>query len=303
MPQSSDGLVFDIQRFCLHDGPGIRTTLFLKGCNLRCEWCCNPESQSSSMQVLYDAARCIGCGRCVRACPHDAIIAPPAAARIDRTRCHLTGACTAVCPTGALRTAGAWMSVEQALGAALRDRPYYDVSGGGITLSGGEPLRQAAFAGALLTAAKREGVHTTVETAGCVAWESFEAVNAATDLFLFDIKHADDKRHREGTGEGNALILQNLRRLADAGATLVVRHVLVPGYNMDDRSLNALANLTRELELTHLQLLAFHRLGIAKYAQLARRSDWCSTAPADAERVRDVHDYLSSLVDCDVGVG
>ena len=198
--------------------------------------------------------------------------------------------------------AGTRTTVEQALSEALRDRTYYDVSGGGATLSGGEPLLQAEFAAALLAELKHEAVHTTVETAGRVPWEAFESTRNLTDLYLFDIKHADDTRHREGTGRGNAIILRNLRRLAAAGEAIVVRHVLVPGYNMDQRSLDALASLMRELELPHLELLAFHRLGTGKYAQLARSSAWERIEPPVWESVREAMNYLSSRAACDVTV-
>ncbi len=297
------GLIFNVQRFCLHDGPGVRTVIFLKGCSLRCEWCCNPESQSPLAEVLFDAGRCIGCGKCVEACPHEAIIAPPAPERIDRALCHLSGKCAAACPTGAIRMAGTRKTVEDALSEALEDRNYYAVSGGGVTLSGGEPLLQADFAAALLEGLKRQGIHTAIETAGFVPWSAFEDVHEVTDLYLFDIKHANDERHRTGTGRSNRLIQQNLRRFAGSGAKIVLRYVLLPGYNMDDDALHGLAELAGGVRLLELELLSFHRLGAGKYLELGRLSSWRHESPPPPEEVRAFRDRLATLLHCTVRIG
>ena len=292
--------VFDTQRFCLHDGPGVRTVLFLKGCSLRCQWCCNPESQTPAAEVLFDASQCISCGKCVDVCPHGAIIPPPAEDRVERSRCRGASYCVAVCPTGALRIAGTTMTLVNAVATVLRDKPYFDVSGGGVTLSGGEPLLQAEFAAALFGALKRRGVHTALETAGDVPWSAFERVDDATDLYLFDIKHADEAAHKTGTGRGNLRIIDNLRRLSHGGATIILRYVLLPGYNMDDDSIEELVRVALSVDLLEVQLLPFHRLGAGKYTQLGRSAPWADVPPPDAEDVRRTQRRLAVELDCPV---
>ena len=303
MAEPVTGMVFDVQRFCLHDGPGVRTVLFLKGCGLRCRWCCNPESQSGSVELFYDSRRCIQCGRCVAVCSHGAVVPPPAAERIDRSRCRLRGSCARVCPTGALQLAGQELTVEAAIEECLRDRNYYEITGGGVTLSGGEPLLQEKFAATLLTRLKEEGLHTAIETAGYLPWEAFERTRQTTDLYLFDIKHVDSKAHLRGTGKDNGPILDNLHRLSECGAGIVLRYVLLPGYNMDDDALLRLAALARQLNLKRLELLSFHRLGRGKYEKLGRQSRWRESEPPSQLQLKTIRGRLAEQLGCTVALG
>ncbi len=265
------GIVFNLQRYSLHDGPGIRTLVFLKGCPLRCLWCCNPESQRPAPEVEFFSAKCQRCGRCLEACPQHAINPDlEAEPRIDRSRCDDCGACAAVCPPGALGMVGRQMSAAQVLEQARRDAAYYRRSGGGLTLSGGEPLSQAEFAAALLRAAYDANLHTALETSGYGRWEDLEALLPWTELVLFDLKHADSPAHQRLTGVPNEPIIDNLRRLAASRQAVVLRVPLVPGCNLDDANLAATAALAAQLGIEEVHLMPFHQLGKDKYRRLGR---------------------------------
>lgn len=251
--------MFDLHRFSIHDGPGIRTTVFVKGCPLRCGWCHNPESQSSAPQLLMRAHRCVGCFACVGACPHDSLRWQGDRIVTDPARCEVCGACADACPAEAREVVGRTMGFGEVLRAVERDRPFYDESGGGVTVSGGEPLAQPGFTRALLSACRDHGLHTVLDTSGHAPTEVAAALGALADLVLFDLKHHDDARHREGTGVGNGLIVHNLRRLLAEGAEVVVRVPLVPGYNDGADDLRRTAELVATLEPTpRVELLPFH---------------------------------------------
>lgn len=267
------GLVFNIQRYSIHDGPGIRTVVFLKGCPLSCLWCCNPESQSFAPELEYRFSLCQHCGRCIAACPEKAIHSDPwapAEEKINRSLCTLCGECVAVCPSGALKLIGQWMSVEEVLAEVGRDASYYRRSGGGVTLSGGEPLAQPDFTLELLRACYDRNIHTAVETSGAVSWRLYERILPFTDVFLYDIKHMDSEAHRRLTGAPNERILENARRLASAGAQMILRLPLIPGLNTDEDNLRAAARLAAELQVVEVHLMPFHQLGKDKYRQLGR---------------------------------
>ena len=215
--------IADIIRFATHDGPGIRSTVFLKGCPLSCVWCHNPETISPTPEIGYFAKKCIGCGECVRVCPEGAHRVEDGRHTFDRALCVACGACAEVCLGEALTLYGREMTAEQVLATVLRDRAFYDQTGGGLTLSGGEPLLQAQFCAEVLGMAHHEGIHTAVDTCGAVPWEAFEAVLSVTDIFLYDLKHTDPTVHRKYTGADNALIIENLRRLSASGAAIEVR--------------------------------------------------------------------------------
>jgi pyruvate formate lyase activating enzyme len=263
------GLVFDIQRFSLHDGGGIRTLVFLKGCPLHCPWCCNPESQLMAPELLLAPARCIGCGACRAACPQG--VAADASSPLDRSRCLVCGACASACPTGAREVRGRWMRVAEVLREVERDRLVYRASGGGVTVSGGEPLQQPTFVAGLLRACRLRGLHAVLETCGHAPGEECRAVFALADAVFFDVKHLDPVVHQRATGVGNEQILGNLRSAAETGVRLVIRMPLIPGFNAEASTVRDVAALARDLGVCDLHLLPYHALGEAKHTALGRR--------------------------------
>ena len=275
------GMVFDIQRFSIHDGPGIRTTVFLKGCPLSCVWCHNPEGVSAEPELSFIAGKCIGCGVCLSACRSGAHSMRGGEHMLDRSRCQGCWECTRQCCTRALECVGRDVTVGEVLEVVLRDRSFYETSGGGMTLSGGEPTQQADFSIALLAEARREGLGTAVDTCGWAPWEKLERMIPLTDLFLFDIKETEPERHREWTGVPLGPILENLRRLHADGARIRLRCPIVPGYNDRPDHFAAIASLARELAgIEGVELMPYHRLGEGKLDRLGLASDGRVCAPA-----------------------
>jgi pyruvate formate lyase activating enzyme len=262
------GVVSDIQRFCLHDGPGIRTVVFLKGCTLRCSWCQNPESVRAAPELYHAPHHCLACGACVRVCPR-AAIKVVGRSTIDWTRCDQCLACAEVCPSGALRVVGRRVSVAEVMEVVLADRPFYLRSGGGVTLSGGEPAFQLKFASALLMALRDAGISTVIETAGAVATERLLALGRLADIVYFDLKGARSETHRRNTGSGNELILRNAAELVAAGVNVHFRVVVVPGANDAPEDIAALRTLVASLGAREVQLLPYHGLGASKLNALA----------------------------------
>ena len=263
------GLIFDIKKFTVHDGPGIRTTVFMKGCPLRCAWCHNPESISLKPVLAQFARNCIGCGKCIQNCPQQGITRGETQVIIPRGICLACGSCAKECYAEALVLQGREMTVEAVITEVEKDRPFYDNSGGGMTLSGGEPLFQLEFTEAVLKMAKERGLHTVVDTCGFVAWASYERVLPYVDLVLFDIKGVDAERHLAHCGQDNALIHENLRRMLAAGQAVIVRSPIVPGHNAEIEDAEALAQFLLSLpSVPPVELLRYHRLGEGKYASL-----------------------------------
>ena len=264
---NTSGTIFDIKHFAVHDGPGIRTTVFLKGCPLSCLWCHNPESISPHPQLLFTPRKCIGCDNCFEACPEAAHRKVEGVHVIDRERCRTHGECVDGCYAGALEMAGYEVTVDDVMEEVLRDRTFHANSGGGITLSGGEPLAQQEFTIALLQSAKAQGLHTALDTSGHAPWPRLEEALRHTDLVLYDLKHMDPKRHAALTGVSNELILDNLRLLDRIGKTTWIRIPLIPSQNDDDANYEAMGELLSALEnVERIEILRYHRLAETKYA-------------------------------------
>ena len=264
------GRVFEIQRFSIHDGPGIRTTVFLQGCTLACLWCHNPEGGSSRPVLSFQPDKCVACGWCVSACPEQAhhLDVETGTHTLDRDRCRVCGACTEQCYSGALEVVGRDMGVGEVLQGVLADIPFYETSDGGMTLSGGEPLAQLDFAAALLQGARHHGLHTALETCGSVPLAHLERILPWVDLFLYDIKESAPERHREFTGGDGAPIIANLRYLHGTGAAIRLRLPLIPTMNDRPDHLDGVAELVHELPgLEGVEIMPYHRLGTSKMSR------------------------------------
>lgn len=277
----SDGFIFNIQKYSVHDGPGIRTTVFLKGCPLRCSWCSNPESQRHTPELGYNISRCLHCGRCAAACPEKALglPLPEKSVHIDRQACRACAIlrkqeppCVAACPAQALARYGGAVHVREVLEEVERDAVFYARSGGGMTLSGGEPFAQGDFALALLRGARKRYIHRAVETCGAADEALFLEGCGLCDYLLFDIKHMDSATHKTATGMGNERIVRNIRNVRAAYPQLHIhiRTPLVPGFNDTEETVRNIAVFARELGAQEYEVLPYHRMGLQKYGYLGR---------------------------------
>jgi pyruvate formate lyase activating enzyme len=261
------GYIYNIMRYSTQDGPGIRTTLFFKGCSLRCWWCHNPESQEAGPQLLYFADRCLGCGDCIPVCPESAIDWEDGHVAVS-SACRACATCVETCVASAREVVGRWMSVAETLAEIEKDIVFYDQSGGGVTFSGGEPLLQPRFLEALLDACRARGIHSIVDTSGFAPADVLARFIGKADLFYYDLKFVDAEKHRKYIGAPNDVILANLERLAGAHAPVVVRIPVIAGVNDDDRETAAMAALLARLGLKRVYLLPYHKIGIEKYRRL-----------------------------------
>lgn len=265
------GIVFNIQKFSIHDGPGVRTNVFLKGCPLRCKWCSNPESQSYEPQILYHSAECVHCKKCVVSCPEQAI-SEDAGGRIhiDFSKCGGCLTCVHGCTGRALTCEGGTKTADEVFEVCMQDFDFYEESGGGVTISGGEGMMQPDFVEALLRRLKENGIHTAIETTGCVPPAIFQRLAPQFDLLLFDVKHWDSAKHRAGTGLGNERIVGNLRWGHGQGLNILPRIPVIPGFNGELEDAEGIAGLLCDIGLTKAQLLPFHQMGERKYEFLNR---------------------------------
>lgn len=266
------GLIYDIKRYAINDGPGIRTTVFLKGCPLHCAWCHNPEGISPSPQRVYTPSKCIGCNMCMDVCPENALTHTETGIAADQDRCLNCGICTAACPSTAVEIFGRRVTVADIVHEIEKDALFFDQSGGGVTFSGGEPLGQPEFLVAALDALGQVGVHRAVDTTGHAKTETLMRVAAHTDLFLYDLKHMDSQCHRQWTGVGNALILKNLRALAETGARIWIRIPLIQGVNADSGNMSQTAAFLSALPEAPIlvNLLPYHDTMAGKYEKLGQ---------------------------------
>jgi pyruvate formate lyase activating enzyme len=281
---ASEGTVLRLERFAIHDGPGIRTTVFLKGCPLRCAWCHSPESQDLNPEFMPLADRCVRCGACTDACPHHAVLPAADAVVIAPPECTTCGSCANVCPSGARELVGYRTSVDALMALLERDRIFYDESGGGVTFSGGEPLLQPEFLLEAVEACRDTGMHVAVDTCGLGDTDALLDVARTANLFLFDLKMMDEDRHRACTGASNTRILRNLERLAAVHRQIVVRFPLIPGVNDDDENVLAMGAFLASLRLTRIDVLPYHRAGLAKYHRLLRPYELPDTVPPTADK-------------------
>lgn len=271
MNNSNTALLFDLQKGSVIDGPGIRTTVFFKGCNLRCKWCHNPESQRQEKELMFYKSKCIDCGVCRTLCPH------------ALQACDLCGECTVYCPRHAREILGKTYTAEELFTQIETDTLFYQASGGGVTFSGGECMLQATFLADIMARCQQARIHCAVDTAGCVPWESFEKILPYADLFLYDIKCFSESLHVEGTGVSNRRILENLRRLSrETDKEILVRIPIIPGFNDQPEELRRTADFLRPLRIANVELLAYHRMGESKYPALGRKP-WPCRVPEEEE--------------------
>lgn len=284
----------EIQRFCMHDGPGIRTTVFLKGCPLRCAWCHNPETQKSNSQLLYYSQKCIGCTACAAVCPNG-VHSFEGEHTLDRSLCHSCGLCAKACPTGALELVGKDCTVEEILAEVAKDAAFYGEQGG-VTVSGGEPFLQKEATLALLKACKEKGFHTAVETCGFFDSALLEDAVAYTDLFLWDLKDTNEERHKQYTGVSNDVILSNLKRVDALGAKVRLRCILVNGVNTEKAHYEKIAEIASSLsQCEGVDLLSYHAYGGSKATFLGLadngRVDWIPTQEQIDEAQNCLHSF------------
>lgn len=281
-------MVFNIQKFCIHDGPGIRTTVFFKGCPLRCSWCHNPESQKFEPELLVQQEKCTGCGQCQSRCLQGAAAGGDASGR-----CTACGICTDYCSGDARAVAGREYGLTELLTEIEKDTPFYEQSGGGVTLSGGEALCQIDFVERLVKDCSGRGIHVTIDTCGQLPYESFARVLDYTGLFLYDLKLADAERHRLHTGQDNFLILANLTRLRRAGAKVQLRLPLIEGINADNDNIRGVMAVAGPLGITGISLLPYHDIGRDKYKRLNREYLLPDAAAPTAGRLEEIRQMLS----------
>lgn len=299
--QEAKGLVFDVQSYSVHDGPGCRTVFFLMGCPLRCQWCANPEGWENRQRTMYRVSKCVcgkqGCSRCQGACPQEAITADTSqdTVTIDWNKCkNCTGMeCVDACLQEALARCGKWYTLPDVLKVVNRDRQYWGREGG-VTFSGGDPLTQHSFLTAVLKRCQEAYIHTTVETSGCFSEDIFMEVMKYVDFAFVDIKHMDENKHREQTGVGNQTILRNIGLLASKrwNGRLVIRIPIIPGYNDDDANITATAAYVNSLGLEEINILPFHRLGDSKWRQCGKVYPYSETEPVPEEKLRHIQQMI-----------
>ena len=287
-PAETVGLVFDIRRYSVHDGPGIRTTVFFKGCPLSCWWCHNPEGRSPEPNLVLFKDLCLSCGDCLAACPNGAIVRDDGAIRTLPSVCRACGTCVETCPSDARQLAGRWMTVSAVVRKIEKDVVFYDESGGGVTFSGGEPLAQPRFVDALLEACVTRHIHTVVDTCGLADRDLMLHLSEKVDLFLYDFKLFDPIKHRKYVGVSNESILGNLEALAQRKKPVVVRFPIIPGINDEAEDIRQMASFLTGLGLLRIDLLPYHRIGVEKYRRAGMQYRLEELEPPSTDHVREI---------------
>lgn len=293
---ATEGIIFNLDQTAIHDGPGVRMNVYLKGCPLRCVWCHSPESQAFAPEVVWYETRCASCGRCVQTCP-EGVRTLGLMSVEDRQRCRLCGDCVAVCSAGALEIVGRTVTAGDIRDEAVKLQPFFERTGGGVTMTGGEPTAQPEFAHAIAALCRDEEIHVAIETCGEAPPEVFEKLSQVVDLFLFDLKHPDSQAHLKLTGASNELILDNLARLVAMGAEMVVRAPLIPTINDDEETVRAVARLAAERGVERITLLAYNPATAGKYSWVRRELEL-----GEVQRQRPAHLELLAEICRDEGL-
>ncbi len=287
-----EGYVFDIQRYSIHDGAGIRTVVFLKGCPLRCKWCANPESWSLHPELFYIKSRCIGCKTCVGTCPNQEVISEGENIHVIREKCTEDVSWAGNCPTGALCVKGKRMETGEVFEEICKDLVFYRQSGGGVTFSGGEPLLQPEFVTEILRFCKEKGISTAVETTGYVSWKALEMALPYTDLFLYDVKTMDTEVHKKWTGLGNERILEHLKQLSGREADIMVRTPVIPNVNDRKEDIQAIMDYLKECQISKYNILPFHQYGSGKYESIGIPYEMADVKVPDEAYVQEMKNMI-----------
>lgn len=299
MSKVCKGITFNIQKFSIHDGPGIRTTVFLKGCPLKCQWCSNPESQLEKIQILCDHDKCLKCQTCLRNCPVQAIYFEDQKIKFHFDRCIGCLQCVDMCPVDALSNEGEYQSVDEIVAVCKQDMDFYEESNGGVTISGGEGMSQPLFLKKLIAALKKENIHIAIETTGYIAENIFQDLAKQFDLLLFDVKHYDRSRHFEYTGVYNDLIITNLKWAIAQGIEVLPRIPVIPGFNDTLDDARQLAELLKEVNASRVQLLPFHQFGEKKYTLLNKEYKYKNVEMLHPEDLKDYQqEFIKKGLDC-----
>lgn len=291
-PEDCKGMIFNVQRFSLHDGAGIRTMVFMKGCPMSCAWCANPESQKPGEEIFLHKSNCIGCGTCIRFCPNHALSLDQEGLKIERNLCALCKTCIGVCNTGAITLVGREVTVKELFSEVAEDRLFFETSGGGVTFSGGEPFYQPEFLGAILQKCKNRDLHTVVETCGLADQRTIKDLMPLIDCVYYDLKIMNPEKHKAYTGADNEIILTNLRILAESGKQLLVRTPIVPGITSGKKNISSIGAFLQSIGIKTMQILPYHAYGTGKYTSIGR-SYLLKTEPPTGRRLAEIVNELA----------